>query len=340
MKVIKMLGVLLLVVIAIVMILMLILPTRQVVTKSIMINAAPADVYEYLSKLDNFNKWAIWGRDSATRRTINGTDGTLGASSMWASEGSQGQIEITSLEINQEIEHKVTFIKPDQRDAKSEFDLEAMAGNRTKVTWTFSIATPRPGNIFNLFSNLEVRMGDAFEDGLKNLQKALEANTASAASKPKQYEILQLNFPGTDYIIYRKDALNWPDIPAFFEQYRPRLSEEATKANGNPRTPTGLFYTWEGINQQTDAAAAYTIDRGTTITNDSFSVVNIPASKAIYVDYYGNPSQTQPVYTQIDEYIRKNELKQKAPVIEQYLTGPESGADVSKWKTRIVVLIE
>jgi uncharacterized protein YndB with AHSA1/START domain len=212
MKVFKMIGVLLLVVVAIIMILMLILPTRQVVTKSITINASPADVYEYLTRLDNFNKWAIWGKDTTTRRTINGTDGTLGATSMWVSDDSQGQIEITSLEINQEIEHKITFIKPDQRDAKSEFDLLPMAGNRTKVTWTFEIATPRPGNIFNLFSNLEVRMGDAFEDGLKNLQQALETNTAGATSKPKQYEILQLNFPTTDYIIYRQDKLNWNDI--------------------------------------------------------------------------------------------------------------------------------
>lgn len=175
MKVIKTLGVLLLVVIAIVMILMLILPTRQVVTKSIMINAKPADVYEYLARLNNFNKWAIWNNatsDSTIRHNITGTDGTLGATSTWlGEEAGEGKIEITSLEINQEIEHAITFIRPDKRDAKSEFDLEPMAGNRTKVIWTFEIATPRPGNIFNLFSNLEVRMGDAFEEGLTNLKK-------------------------------------------------------------------------------------------------------------------------------------------------------------------------
>jgi effector-binding domain-containing protein/uncharacterized protein YndB with AHSA1/START domain len=342
MKVVKMLGVLVLVVIAIVMILMLILPTRQVVTKSIMINAAPADVYEYLSKLDNFNKWAIWNNsDSTTRHNITGKDGTPGATSTWLGENAgEGKIEITSLEINQEIEHKITFIQPKHRNAKSEFDLEPMAGNRTKVTWTFEIATPRPGNIFNLLSNLEARMGSAFEDGLKNLKAALESSNTASASKTVAYEIEQLNFPGAEYAVYRQDKVNWMDIPVFFSQYRPRVLDEATKANGNPKTATGLFYSWDDLNQQTDVAAAFEINSTITMANDSFSVVSLPASKAIYIDYYGDPSKTQEAYKQIDEYVKTNELKKKSPVIEQYLSGTDGNTDMSKWKTRIILLVD
>lgn len=325
------------------MILMLILPTRQVVTKSIMINAKPADVYEYLSKLNNFNKWAIWNdaeNDSTIRHNITGTDGTLGATSTWlGEEAGEGKIQITSLEINQEIEHAITFIRPDKRNAKSEFDLEPMAGNRTKVTWTFEIATPRPGNIFNLFSNLEVRMGDAFEEGLTNLKNVLEASNTAGATQKQTYEVQQLNFSGSEYAVYRQDDVKWNEIAIFFEQYRPRVADEAGKAGGNPQTASGLFYSWDDLNQKTDVAAAYTVNEGTKMANDSFTVVSIPASKAIYVDHYGDPSKTEAAYKQIDEYVKQNELKKKSPVIEQYLVGPESG-DMAKWKTRIILLVE
>lgn len=149
----------------------------------------------------------------------------------------------------------------------------------------------------------------------------------------------QLNFPGSEYAIYRQDDVKWDEIPLFFEQYRPRVADEAAKAGGNPQTASGLFYSWDDLNHQTDVAAAFAIKEGTKIANDSFTVVNIPASKAIYVDHYGDPSKTEAAYKQIDDYVKANELKKKSPVIEQYLVGPEGG-DMAKWKTRIILLVE
>lgn len=84
MKIIKQLAILLLVVIAIALILVLVLPVKQKTERSITINAPVTEVYNYLLKLENFNKWSVWSRnDSTIKNTITGTDGTPGAVNTW-----------------------------------------------------------------------------------------------------------------------------------------------------------------------------------------------------------------------------------------------------------------
>ncbi|HEX7905895.1 MAG TPA: SRPBCC family protein, partial [Chitinophagaceae bacterium] len=170
MKIIKTIGILLIVVVAIVMIIMLILPAKQHIERTITINAPVAKVYQYLTSLENFNKWTVWGRnDSTLKNTITGTDGSLGAINAWSGDpelSGEGKIEVTSLEINKEIAHAITFLKPRQMNAHSEFDLEEINGH-TRVRWQIDIATPRPRNILNLFSNMDKKMANDFALGLQ-----------------------------------------------------------------------------------------------------------------------------------------------------------------------------
>jgi hypothetical protein len=120
MRILKTFGILIIVAIAVALILTLLLPTSRRIERQITINAAPAVVYEYLSKLDNFNKWSAWSNnDQSLKHTITGNDGTLGATSTWKGDpelSGEGQIKISSLEINREVEHKIHFLSPNKMD--------------------------------------------------------------------------------------------------------------------------------------------------------------------------------------------------------------------------------
>ncbi len=341
MKFLKPLGWFLLSAIAVTTILSLVLPVKQRIKRSVTINAPVAQVYQLLSKLGNFNKWAVWNlHDSSMKNTISGTDGEVGAINSWVGDpavSGEGKIEIIKLESNKKIECSITFIKPKKINAESDFGLEDING-QTKLTWQFDMMTPRPWNIFNLFSSLDSKMGKDFDEGLANL-KALIEKKSTASSNTAVYEVKEMNFPSSTFAIYRQQ-IKMADMRAFFAEHLPPIYDEATKANASPGTASGLFYKWDTQNQLTDLAAAFPVSDGTTIADTSIKIINIPASKALYVNYYGAYDKIFDAYNGINKYLVANTLKQKTPSLEQYISGPQNEKDTTKWLTKIIFLVE
>lgn len=321
-------------------VLSMLMPTSQKVERSVTINAPAAMIYKELIKLDNFKKYSIWSqRDSSAKYTMTGTDGTVGAASSWTGDpyiSGDGRIEIVSLEENKKVEHKLSFTKPKKGRAGSVFTLQENNG-ATTVTWNFKLATPRPWNIFNLFFSLDKKMGKDFEEGLSLLKSAIE--TANGTASSTLYEVQTMNFPATTFAIVRQQV-KWPDLLSFFEEHLPIVYQEAQNANASPGTAAGLIYVWDERGQQADIAAAVPVAAGTKINSPLVQSVNIPASKAVFVNYSGTYDKIQDAYNSIEKYIADHKLKERSPSIEQYMVGPMNEKDSSKWLTRIVFLVE
>ncbi len=339
MRPLKIFGWFLLSVIAIVAIAAWILPAKQHIERSVMVNASSKTIYEKLSKLETFNQFSAWSQtDSLIKNNISGTDGTVGAVNSWKGNpdiSGEGEMEITSLRPNQSIQHHIAFISPRKAEARSEFILYEKNG-QTTVTWKFDLLTPRPWNIFNLFSGLDKKMGKDFDQGLANLKSLIENKTGNVETK---YEIKQMNFPFTTYAMYRQ-VVRMDEIQKFFAMNLQPIFSEIQKSEVTPGVPTGLYYSWDEKNQETDMAAAIPILGGTSLNEPTITIENIAASKAVYIDYYGSYEKLISAYNSIDKYLAENKLKQKAPVIEQYITDPQSESDPSKWHTRIIFLVE
>lgn len=154
------------------------LPTSQKVKRSIEINAAAPVIYEQLIKLENFNKFSVWSQqDSSAVYTLTGKDGSVGAASSWKGSpliSGEGKIEIVELVPNRKVAHKLQFTKPKKGKAGSVFELLETNKGKTSVDWTFTMATPRPWNIFNLLYSVDKQMGKDFEDGLAALKTMIE----------------------------------------------------------------------------------------------------------------------------------------------------------------------
>lgn len=164
------------------------MPTSQKITRSVTVNAPATLIYEQLKTLNNFNRIAAWGNnDSTLVYTFTGTDGTIGASASWKGSpeiSGEGKIEITALQPAQKVEHKIHFITPRKGSAVSTFSLSGKEKTTTEVNWVFEMATPRPWNIFNLFYNLDEKMGKDFETGLTTLKKLIEIQNTDTPQNP------------------------------------------------------------------------------------------------------------------------------------------------------------
>jgi effector-binding domain-containing protein len=316
------------------------LPASQKIERSEVINAPAKTIYQQLVKLENFNKFSVWSQqDSSAVYTLSGTDGTVGAASSWSGSpeiSGEGKIEITALDQDRKIEHKLHFIKPKEGNATSVFTLNENKG-LTTVTWNFEMATPRPWNIFNLFYSMDKQMGTDFEKGLATLKSSIEQVTGSSGNN--NYEVLSMDFPATRFAVIRQQV-KWSDIGSFYTQHLPIIRNDALQKNASPGTATCLFYSWDEKNQLTDMAAALPVKNGDDVNNMIIRTENIPASKAVYINYYGAYDKAAFAFGSIQAYLDKYKLKQKFPIIQQYITDPVAEKDTAKWLTKIVFLIE
>jgi effector-binding domain-containing protein len=340
MKMMRLLFFFILAVIVVTAALSFLLPTSQKIERSEVINAPAKTIYQQLVKLENFNKFSVWSQqDSAAVYTINGTDGTIGAYSSWTGSpeiSGEGKIEITALQQDRKVEHKLHFTQPKEGNASSVFTLNENNG-LTTVTWSFEMATPRPWNIFNLFYSMDKQMGKDFEQGLAALKSTIEQLAGTAENN--NYEVLTMDFPSTTFAVIRQQV-KWSDIYSFQLQHLPIIRSEAIKANASPGTASSLFYNWDEKNQLTDMAAALPVIKGAVLNNSLVKIENIPTGKAVYVNHYGSYEKAINTFNSIHAYLDKHKLKQKFPIIQQYITGPASEKDTTKWLTKIVFLVE
>ncbi len=318
MKFLKQIGILLLFIVIVTAVLSLVLPTRQKIERTTTINAPANMVYDYLTKLENFNQVTVWNkRDSTVKYNKTGTDGTIGAAFIWEGDiaiSGKGKMTITALEPNKKIAHALEFTYPKKGSANSVFLLNEVNGTTT-VTWTFDMATPRPWNIFNLFYSMDEEMGGDFDEGLVQLKKMMEPVEASLSPSPAE-EIKSMNFPDATYAIIRQ-RIKWDDIKSFYDQHLSVLNTEAgDKVVATPGLPVSLVYEWDEKTRETDYAVGLPVPAGTKVNNPIIQVINIPASKSVYLEYNGKLNSNE-LYAVVRKYLKENKLDELSPIIEQ-----------------------
>ncbi|HQV06133.1 MAG: hypothetical protein R2796_07535 [Chitinophagaceae bacterium] len=174
-------------VIAVIALLCFLLPTQQTIRKSIVINTSDTSLYQALQHLRNVEKIMVWSQqDSTAVYQYSPTDDSIGSFSSWKGDpflSGEGKISITGLVPYKLIQQKIDFTTPKKGTATASFHLQPIEKNETKVTWQFSLSTPRPRNIFNLFAHIEDKMGTDIEKGLQRLKKIMEAKDSVEEEK-------------------------------------------------------------------------------------------------------------------------------------------------------------
>lgn len=174
MKILKSIGVGLVLATALALVIALFVPNELVYEKSITINAPIETVWENVNSLETLDAWSPWNdKDPNMTKTMSGVDGTIGARQTWESDVEdvgRGYQEITLIEAPFFIETGLKFYDPYESEAIGYVKLIEEGENEIIATWGFKSEIPYPFNLTSLFMNLDDMMGDDWNRGLERLK--------------------------------------------------------------------------------------------------------------------------------------------------------------------------
>ncbi len=177
MKILKIVGIVLAVILAALTIIGLVAPKDYNIHRETVINAPAETVFKNVTTYENFKKWSPWQNlDSNITTTIEGTDGTVGSKYSWKGNDKVGEGSMTVLKIeeNKSIEQALEFLKPFKSSTTTYMNLEPADGG-TKVTWGMKGESGFIVRIMmTLMGGMDKAVGKDYENGLANLKKLSE----------------------------------------------------------------------------------------------------------------------------------------------------------------------
>ena len=172
----KIIGIVIVVLIAGVLILAATKPDTFRVQRAASIKAPPDKIFALINDFNRWGGWSPWEKkDPAMKRTFGAT--TSGKGAVYAWEGNkdvgQGRMEIAESIPPSKIALNLDFVKPFEAHNLVEFTLEPK-GDATNVTWAMQGDTPYFAKIIHVFINMDKMVGKDFETGLANLKTIAE----------------------------------------------------------------------------------------------------------------------------------------------------------------------
>lgn len=330
MKALKIIGIALLALIALIVILGIIAPKDYHVERSAVINAPGQLVFNHAKFWRNWQAWSPWAEmDSTMTIAVEGVDGTAGSMYKWVgTKVGTGEMTNTGIKENEEMNFHLHFIKPWESESDGYVRVMDVDGN-TQASWGFYGKNPFPWNIMTLFMSMDKMMGKDFERGLSLLKEISEKEYAAV----KSYTVNEIKFPARTYAAIQK-VVSFDQMQNFFaESYTKIMAEMNKKGMKMAGVPCALYFEWDEQNSTTEVAAAIPIKNAAKLGD--LKIIQLPATTAYVVDFFGPYSESAPAHYACDLYLSKKGLKQKSPVIEEYITDPSTESDSSKWLTKI-----
>ena len=152
-------------------------PDHFRVSRSAVIPAAPAVVFDNVNDLHKWDAWSPWAKlDPNSKITFSGPPAGKDSSMAWVgnSQVGEGKMTITESKPDELVLLRLEFIKPFAGTSTTEFTFKPDADG-TQVTWTMSGENTFIGKAISLVMDCDSMMGPQFEQGLDNLKKAVAA---------------------------------------------------------------------------------------------------------------------------------------------------------------------
>ena len=341
MKILKTIGIALLALVALWLIAAAIMPKHFEYERSTDINAPKEIVFGLVNNLTTWETWGPWKKEDPTMVNTYGakTEGA-GASYTWTGEKA-GKGSMTIVESTAPSYQKTRVEFEGQGGGDAWFKIEDGESGATKTTWGFAFDVPFPFNVFAAFGSGE--MNKMFDDGLAGMKELAEKIAAEQpAGGGASYAVKEMNFPGRTYVGIRERATFEQTMSSsFFGDRFGKISGLLSKAKFEMAgPPSGVYYEWDESNKTTDMAVAVPVKANTAVSGGGIKAFEIPAGKALVIDYYGSYQEVGKAHTAMDEYIKTKGLTQKPPVIEEYITDPMTEPDTAKWLTKVYYFVE
>jgi hypothetical protein len=172
----KLIGGLVVLAIAVILILAAIKPSTFIVERSVTVNATPEKIAPLINDFHRWEAWSPWAKlDPAMKTTFSGPPSGVGSVYEWEGNNKVGKGRM-EMRVDQpsKISIKLDFLKPFESHNTADFVLQPQ-GDTTRVTWVmYGPLTFIPGKLMSVFTTMDNMVGDDFQRGLANLKATVE----------------------------------------------------------------------------------------------------------------------------------------------------------------------
>jgi effector-binding domain-containing protein len=335
MKVLKWIGIILLVIIVLVIVVSLFLPKEYKYETKIVIKAPVSSVYEEVNNLKNWRKWDPWiARDTNAIETFSGSETGAGQVREWKSEVKSvgnGKMEIVESEENSYQKNALYFAGSDEPTYSEWFFVETDEG--TEVTWKMEFSMGfNPVKI--IWSKaMESNMKTSFNTGLENLKKLVEAKPIEEVFEPELGDISEM------VVLCVKDSCSIDENPEIMHKRLQELNNFAKEKELDIKDKYMVRYLVWNIKQgYTIFETMRLVGINSEVEDEVFYLDTIPAGKSVEVSFRGDyeDEKFMKAHTALGEFIMLNNLEMSGYPFEDYLFGPHNSDDPNNYFTKII----
>jgi effector-binding domain-containing protein len=326
MKALKIIGIILLALVALFLIVAAFLPAKLHIEESLVINKPASLIFKQVNNFQNYPAWSPWLElDPEMTNTYEGPKQGVGAKSIWTSKiNGDGNMTIIESLPYKKVTSSLDFGQ--RGTANSDFLFEDEAGG-TKVTWTLDIPS-LSYPVERYFSiMMPGMMKPVFIQGLEKLKKVTEA-----MPDPPALQLIQL--PDKP-VVSMIDSCNWADIEMKMGQMFGEIMTLQKSAKFEfAGSPMSLYHKWDETNQFAVFENCVPVDRE-VVGKGRIQYKILPATRAVMGIHFGAYDQTMYMYSAMDEFIQEFGLEENGGPIEEFITDPMNEPDTAKWQTNI-----
>ena len=147
------------------------------VERTLLINAPAEVLFPFINDFHLWRRWSPFEKlDPNLQRTFSGADAGKGATYEWLGnrEAGRGKMVIVESVPAQRVAIDLFFLKPFKSTSLAEFSFVPESGG-TNVSWAMSGNNTVAGKAISLVASMDKYLGTAFDEGLANLERAVEA---------------------------------------------------------------------------------------------------------------------------------------------------------------------
>jgi effector-binding domain-containing protein len=325
MKALKIIGIIILVIVALFFVIAIFLPSSAKMEESIVINKPASLVFKQVNNYKNWEPWSPFqAADPGMINTYEGPEQGLGATMRWtSSKNGDGYMTTTESIPYKKVVATLDFGMPGTTNI---FLLEEQQ-SATKVTWGVEIEKlPYPaGRYIGLM--ISGSMKDVFIDGLEKLKEVTEA-----MPDPPALKIVDMPAKAVISVI---DSCNWSDIGTKMGEMFGELMAAQEKAKvAQTGAPISMYHKWDEVKQFAVFENCIPVS-GEVTPKGRVQYKVLPAGRAVLGTHFGAYDKTMYMYVAMDEYVKDFGLEEIGGPIEEYVTDPMMEPDTAKWQTNI-----
>ncbi|MDN5204770.1 SRPBCC family protein [Fulvivirgaceae bacterium BMA10] len=331
MKALKIIGIIVVVLVAIYFAAVAFSPSEMHVSRSIVINANAGKVFKEVSNFKTDKHWSVWHQmDPNASHSYEGPTREVGFKESWSSEMREvgvGSREITELEKDKMIKMVMAFEGYDGKPTAT-YLLEP-DGEGTKLTWKFDEEGLKGfGKIMSLM--MKGSIDDAYKKSLDNLKTYIESKPDYAieidevANEAIYYVGIKSEVPANDVKAIQT---------AFANAYGQMMMYLQAQGQSLSGMPLCVYHNVEGetIVMEPGLPIATKIE----VDHDEIKMNEIASGKAVKGVHMGDYVKLGDSHNEIRKYLADNNLNVSGNPWEIFVTDPGQVTDTAQWRTEI-----